>query len=212
MISTHLRIKIIASTLLSAVWFFSCARAADARPELFWRSKPKSMAQIIDERAIVVSVKSTPSTQNKKKLIMVGGGMVNSSNETAFLGAKNYEQLREVSEYIREVKFNSKEDTLFMHTEAFQYHARMTMRVTGDESDKNFIRLKFIVIEGNFKGMHGEFSFEKYKPNKTLMGYFAEYEYVKLPMPQFFVEFGLEFVLKRVAQKMRTVLEKNSAL
>jgi ribosome-associated toxin RatA of RatAB toxin-antitoxin module len=113
--------------------------------------------------------------------------------------------LKAVSEHIVEVKPGPLPEDLFVHTEAFRYHARMQMKLKVVTEPAR--RIEFTVVSGHFTGMTGDFSFEDYK-GKTLMGFHAEYKYTVLPMPAFFVEFALEVVLQRVATLMREFLEK----
>lgn len=184
---------------------------ADSSQKPFWRTKTKVLKKITDERAIVVSV-------NAKKnggvylLSMHGGGMTNRAAGEAYAQAKKYENLKKVSDHILEAKFNQQLNQLYLHTVAFRYHARMTMKMEVDETNAKERLIRFRVIDGNFKGMTGAMAFEDFKPGATLMGFEAEYRYQKLPMPQFFVEFGLEVVLQKVAARMRTFLEKESPM
>jgi len=188
---------------------FSLAWADDPVP--FWRAKPKVFAKITDERQIIVSVDAEKHGA-KSVLRMDGGGLVTAPCAAAFAEAQKYQELKEVSDHVVEVRTGPAEDDLFVHTQAFNYHARMSMKVKTDTDTAGIKHLRFTVVEGNFKGMTGDFNFAAYdkqnQTKKTVLGFHAEYEYDVLPMPQFFVEFGLEVVLQRVASEMRSFLEK----
>lgn len=184
----------------------------------FWRTKPKVFKKITDERAIVVSVTADEKAPGPHTLKMQGGGLTRRSAEFIFNETQKYEKLTQVSEHVREVKWDAQKKELYVHTEAFQYHARMTMTVEPIAAknvpggDGKTSRLQFKVIRGHFTGMEGAFTYEEFKPEATLMGFEATYKYINLPMPRFFIEFGLEVVLQKVAARMRTYLENQPRL
>lgn len=217
--------QIILLSLSSVAALITEARCADVAmasstefiEKPFWRVKPPLLKKIIDNRDIIVSVSTLERVEKKSglhTLLMRGGGMVKKESTLVFAEVLKYENLKKVSERIVEVQFSSEKNELYVHCEAFNYHARMWMSVTplhekGENSDP---KLKFKVLRGNFVGMEGEFIFENYKPGITLMGFNATFDYKTLPMPRFFVEFGLEIVLQKVARDMRAFLEKSPSL
>lgn len=178
----------------------------------FWRVKPKILKKITDDRSIIVLVTAMKKAGDLSELNMQGGGLIKAPIEDVYIRVQKYEDLPKVSDYVKEVRIYPNRSQLYVHTEAFKYHARMTMKVTPLVSAHNLKELQFSVIDGNFKGMTGVFTFEQYKSNLTLMGFEARYEYKKLPMPEFFIEFGLEFVLQKVAARMRSFLENETSL
>ncbi len=192
-----------------AIFFLmiSLLSAASGGERPFWRVKPKVLKKITDDRAIMVLVGAQPKKLKVSELKMQGGGQIKRPIEIVFRRVQKYDDLTKVSDYIKEVRENPSRGELFIRTEAFHYQARMTMKITPSSLDQINKKLEFKVIDGNFKGMTGAFTFEEYKPGLTLMGFEALYEYEKLPMPQFFIEFGLEIVLQKVAARMRTFIE-----
>jgi len=191
--------------LLPATSFNLFALPEDAP---FWRTKEKVLARITNERAIVVTVKAIAKGKGQSQLLMHGGGLTRISHDLAFQRATQYEELKKISDHIREVRWNSQQSMLYVHTEAFRYHARMHMKITTEKPSPKVNKIRFRVVEGNFKGMEGVFTFEDYRANEALMGFYSTFDYKKLPMPEFFVRFGLEVVLQKVAGLMRTQLEK----
>ncbi len=224
--NTIARIRVFLA--ISSLIFVDFASAVDLKPasaaiEPFWRAKPKVFEKITNERQVVVSVNAEKiknpgaGDTNKNILRMDGAGLVNTEVEPTYLEAQKYDELKQISDHVIEVKVGPSPQDVFIHTEAYNYHARMTMRVTPAKDKDGSRHLRFQVLEGNFKGMTGEFSFSAYQPtgalgklvkNATVLGFHAEYEYTVLPMPQFFVEFGIEVVLQRVASRMRSFLEE----
>jgi hypothetical protein len=184
------------------------AQADTSLPAAFWRNKENVMRKITEDRTIVVSVNAKKRDAKMSNLDMVGGGLTRQYHHVAFAKAQKYENLKKVSDHIREVRWDAAKSELYVHTEAFRYHARMRMRIRTVSPTAEVAQIHFEVIEGNFKGMVGLFSFEKFKAQSCLMGFQSRYVYEKLPMPNFFVEFGLELVLQKVAGLMCQFLEK----
>lgn len=181
----------------------------------FWKAKPKVYKRIREERDIIVSVKSVddPSVAAEPKILRIeGGGLIHVPMDFAYRQAKDFEDLQKMSDHIRKVEWNEKTRTLFLHTEAFNYHARMTLLVTFQESaEKNAIQFK--IIEGVFKGMEGRIDFlpgpaAKDSSASAEIGLAAGYRYNKFPIPAFFLHFGLEVVMQKIAGRMRSFIEE----
>ncbi|MEQ1664985.1 MAG: hypothetical protein ABL927_06370 [Bdellovibrionales bacterium] len=195
---------------------------ADELNAPFWQAKPKVFKRVVDDREIIVSVTTEKLTAKVHKfshrIKMQGGGLVYGQIGPVFSKIQRYSELTKVSGHILEVLWTPATNELFIHTEAFKFHAVMTLKI---QVDNNSHKLKFNVIKGHFEGMSGEFSFMEFaghlKDNKqvrnsVLMGFNARYDYQTPPMPQFLMEFGLEVILQKVAGLMRSYLEKQPAL
>ncbi len=175
----------------------------------FWRDNPKLLKKVHENRDILVSVKSTmaPKISPKAKhLDMQGVGLVNSPTETAFKLAKDFSNLPKVSSFIKKVKYDAVSHKLYMHSVAFDYHAKMWMLV-GFVEDKSKKSITFKVVKGVFSGMTGEISFKELPKNKSQIELLAAYNYIDLAIPSFFIEFGLEVIIQKVAVKMRSFIE-----
>jgi hypothetical protein len=194
------------------LFIFATAQAAAPAPKPFWRVKEKVLKKIVEDRAIIVSVNATKKSDKLSVLTMEGGGRVKLPAARAFHESQKFENLKSVSDHVVESKYDAARKELHIHTQAFRYHADMYMAIDFVESAVEESKIKFKVVRGEFTGMTGQFSFEDFANNTTLLGFNATYEYEKLPMPEFFIEFGLEIVLQKVASAMRTFLEKQPAL
>ena len=172
----------------------------------FWQNKPQVLERICDRREILVSVKEENSEGPIKKLEMQGVGMVNNTAEQAYKIAKNFKHLEQISDYIKKIEYNEAKRQLFMHSEAFNYPAHMWMLVDYFEEDSKK-QIRFTVQKGVFSGMKGSITFLNNFINKSQIEFVATYSYRELPMPTFFVEFGLEVIIQKVAAKMRTFIE-----
>ena len=174
----------------------------------FWRGNAKVWNKISEHRDIVVSVVAHKENAKKKlkKLSMQGIGIVNLSSTRSFESLKDINRLKNISDYIKNLQFNPKTMKAYMMSEAFDYRADMWLQIGYHETDL-YKEIRFKVVQGAFKGLLGNISFKPYKTSKSQIMLRAEYEYSKLPFPQFFVEFGLEVVLQKIAAKVRTFLE-----
>jgi hypothetical protein len=183
----------------------------------FWKAKPKVYKKIREEREIIVSVKtiddkSAVSPAPPHIMRLFGGGTIAVPKGFAFKQAKNFKNLEKMSEHIKTAQWNEKTQTLFMHSEAFNYHARMNMQVKFTESpEKDGIHFK--IISGIFTGMEGRIEFAALpltagKGESSEIALAAGYRYSKFPIPAFFLEFGLEVVMQKIAGRMRTFIEE----
>jgi hypothetical protein len=175
----------------------------------FWKSKAKVHKKIREERAIIVSVLTKKSDIDPKKphlLHMTGGGWIGTSRKFAYDQARDFSNLKKVSSHIREVVYNAKDQTLYLHTEAFNYHAKMKLKVDFKEVDSSS-QIDFTVIEGMFVCLQGLVTFSEVEPLKSEIGFFSGYRYKDLPMPRFFIEFGLEVVIQKISGFLRGYIE-----
>jgi hypothetical protein len=181
----------------------------------FWKSKAKVYRKIREDRAIIVSVKTVDDATVKtapKLMRLEGGGVINVPVAFAYKQAKNFKNLEKMSDHVRTAEWNEKAQTLFLHTEAFNYHARMNLAVTFTEApEKNSINWK--IIGGVFTGMEGRIEFLRNLgggggKESSEIGLAAGYRYNKFPIPAFFLHFGLEVVMQKIAGRMRSFIEE----
>ena len=174
----------------------------------FWEKNPKVRRRVSEDRDIIVLVKAQKSERKnyKHKLLMQGIGLVNTPVHEAFRIAKNFNNLKKVSDHIIESKYTEENGQLFMHSEAFGYHAKMHMNTQVSEGEQKK-SIRFQIYEGVFSGMVGVIRFVEQGSGKSEIQLLCEYHYEKLAIPKLFVEFGLEVVIQKIAAKMRTFLE-----
>ena len=204
--------RLIAFTITAFCFQALAAVPADLPKETrFWK-KPELQKRMGDDRAVVVSVNTekVDAPSQKKQLTkfkMRGAGHVNRDQATAFQLAQEYSRLKEVSDHFKTVKWDPTTSELFLITEALGYQARMIMKVTprtvGAER-----HLNWEVIWGHFKGMKGTIGFERVDHRKTEVSFISDYEAEELPLPKALMGFALEVITQKVAEKMRSFLEK----
>ncbi len=174
----------------------------------FWR-KPKYFHKIEEDRAILVSVRSSKIKQTERQsLKMEGAGMVSRTLEQSYSTLKQFSRWKEMSDYIQSSTYDPATKILKLHLLAFRYHAYLNMRIFFDEKDPSPKALRFLVLDGAFKDMAGVLEFKDHGRRKTEISMTVYDEFDKLPLPQFFIEFGLEVVFQKMAERMRSFIEK----
>lgn len=180
----------------------------------WWRTKPKAVDRLTQGRAVLVSVvaEEKNATHPLNRLRMSGAGNLKASARFAFDRVREFHRLKDLSEYVKEATFTESKSQLFLHVAAFKYHARMLMQIAFTNGQTQH-QILFHVIGGTMKGMRGVVRLEDIERRGAEISMTAFYDYEKLPIPQFFVEFGLEIVLQKIAEALRdnieTLWEKN---
>lgn len=184
----------------------------------FWKAKAKVYQKILKERAVIVSVKATelnprPPEEAKYRLDMVGATAIESPRSTVFEILRDGKELKALSTVFKEVKYSTDKRRLDLHCEAFKYHAQMRLDVQWREEPKTRrSEMHFHVIAGTFQGLTGILRSEELSSTRNETSLTAKFFYNKLPVPDFFVEFGLEVVLQKMAARLRTRAEEKKSL
>lgn len=206
-------LAVVAATAVGpvAAWAQDAADTFFKSPS-FWLDKPKLQTKLRDERAVLVSVKTEPSSP-KDRFTIQGVGHVRREPKAAFELAKDFERLKEISDHFREVKHDPKQGKVFVICQALGYQARMLFRVETVSGTDRLI--KFEVIDGHFLGLRGELKFapvdgaggpaSPMAPSEVSLRVFLEAS--EIPIPRILVGIALEILVQRVAIKMRTHLE-----
>lgn len=180
----------------------------DEKP--FWR-KPKYFKRLENDRAILVAVRSEKmESSDLQSLHMQGAGIVNRPPGVAYEILKDFSRWTEMSDYIKSSQYDSESRILKLHLLAFEYHAHLKMRVFFDEEQENLKAFRFLVLDGAFEGMKGIMEFKDNGRRKAEISMTVVDEFEKLPLPSFFIEFGLEVVFQKIAARMRSFVESNS--
>jgi len=182
--------------------FSYAGKALEQAPAVpFWKSNEKIYRRIQEERAIVVAVHTNPIPSGET-LVINGGGQISTPITFAFKEALNFDNLKEVSDYVKEVR--SENGQLFFRSKAYGYEAAMWLKITSTPSSS----IHFEVVRGTLKGLKGDLHFDKISSFKTEIGISGQYDYVKFPIAKIFAEFGIEVVLQRMAIRLRSLIEE----
>lgn len=187
----------------------------------FWKSQKAQKR--LKKRDILVSVTSDEITKKAKgkdevtlkKLSLKGVGQVKGDFEATQKRILQFESLRKISpENFKEIKYDSKKKQLFIHGVAMWWEAKMLFQLFEQKVSQKSFRLHWRCIQGVFYGMTGFIEIEDLgvdKERRSLeLSMIGSYQAEKLPLPSLLLNFGLETVLKTVAQKMRSFLEESS--
>lgn len=186
---------------LFVLLFSNQGEALKQAPALpFWKAKEKVYRRIQEERAIVVAVHTDP-IKSGDQLVINGGGQISTPITFAFQQALIFDNLKEVSDYVKEVR--SENGQLFVRSKAYGYEAAMWLKIQSTPSSG----IHFEVVRGTLKGLRGDLHFDKVTSSKTEIGISGQYDYVKFPIAKIFAEFGIEVVLQRMAIRLRSLIE-----
>ena len=170
--------------------------------EPFWRAKEKIYSRI-QNREIVVSVKSVPRTEGlNNQLSIAGGGQVETPCSFVFETSKNFELFAQESGYVERAKFDPSTQIMEARLSAYGYKSEIALKLRSDNST-----LAYDVLKGPLKGMKGEFKFIPAGGKKCDIGIGGQFAYDQLPIPQMFVKFGMEVMLQRMAGRLRSFCE-----
>ncbi len=178
-----------------------CAAAWGTPP--FWEKNPKVLASVRENRKIATSVRAQ-AIDKQRQLSMAGVGLVQAPVKYVSDWARNFENMKRVSDYVQEVRWTEATNELYLHTEAFDYHARMWMDVKIHDAD-----IEFAIKRGTLKGMTGALRFQKDGFATTLISLTGSYTYKEWPIPKLFLKFGLEVVLQKFAERLRAAMEQD---
>lgn len=173
----------------------------------FWRYKKDVAQKMLTESLIVVSASTGRVSEALHEMKVVAGGVSNTPFEFTKKTIQNYEQLPHADSHFKEVKYNTKENTLYIHMAALGYHARMHLKLQTQAVDSKF-QIHWECMEGSFKGMKGVFEVVELERQKTEISMTAEYRASKLPLPSVLMGPGLEAVGKLTAYKLRDFVHK----
>jgi hypothetical protein len=186
---------------LSPMWAYS-------QEELpFWRLKPKLEKQIIENRKIVVSVDA--DTQGRASHIrMVGVGAVNVPLYFAVEQIQRFEELTQVSSYFKKVKHDKEKKEVYFHIQALGQQIRFIQKYQWGPRTSEAAQMDWKITWGKLDGMVGHYKMRQISPMKTEIAIWASMKKLDIPLPEFLVNFTLEVIAEKTAQKMRTFIEK----
>lgn len=174
--------------------------------EPYWRKNKSLYDKILNQRKIVVSVKSDKKPAHSFR--MSGAGVVNAPLRFTVAEVKKFENLPQTSSYFKKVVHNPKEQKLFLDMEALGMRARMMLQYKWtDQFEENQAQMDWVVTWGMLRGMEGNFIFKQISPEKTEVSMWNSIKDMKSPLPDFLMGFTLEVIGEKVAQKMRSYVE-----
>lgn len=173
----------------------------------FWKSKEK-IYERVQNGEVMLNARSEPrSSPAKARLLKVhGGAQAQAPCKAVMAQVLKPEQLPKATDYIRKATFDRKKSVLDVSIEALGHKAHLKVSLRPDEkSDPQ--NLHFVILAGPMHGFVGDLTFTPVSSRKCEVGFVGEFKYDHFPLPQSFLEFGLEVVLKRMAARLRAYVE-----
>lgn len=179
-------------------------RAQEELP--FWRLRKNLYQQIVDSRRVVVSVR--PHQGAKDVLGFQGVGVVSAPPYYCAERVMAFEDLADLSSYFKVIRHLPKKKQLYLHIGVLGFETRMRIRYRVVQKIGKPWKLEWKVIWGKLEGMVGQFELLSLAGNKTEISMWSRFVATKVPLPKLFMTFTLEVIAEKVAQKMRTSIEK----
>ena len=172
----------------------------------FWKSKAK-VYERVQNREVIVSVTALDHTPEVPRytLRVVGGGQSRVPCDFVFIQAENYEETARLSGYVTQAKFNPETRVMNVTVEAFFHSASMQIAVQSHPAPER--KLDFTMLTGAMRGFQWALSFADLNSGICEIAIDGSYLYDQFPIPRLFLEFGMEAVFKRMAERLREQVE-----
>jgi len=190
-------------------WLTCLLTFAHAQDLPLWKVKDKLFERVKNGEVVVLvrEAKVKSAVPNEKRLEIEGGGHVAASRSVVFTVAQRYEELPSFSDFIKSSKFNPATSLITLEVSAFGYATSMDVWVKAHQIEQKS-ELKYEVKTGPMAGLTGRVTMTELQRAKTEVGLEGEFKYTQFPLPQLFLEYGLEFAFRRLAWRLRTHAEQ----
>jgi hypothetical protein len=194
--------------MLRALIAVCCLSALNAGAEAspFWRSKQKIYQRVLEGEVIVSSRSAEPVPPLKKRIEFDGGGLVRKECADVFAYAQDYERVARESGWVREVSFDSATKLLSVEISALGRTGRAKIEVSSVQEPR---RVVFKIREGSFTGLLAQIDFVELGSSRCEVGISGDYGYDRFVLPQFFLNFGLEVMLRKMATRLRDEVQRS---
>lgn len=178
-------------------------------PEVFWQQKPKWSKRFHQDKAVLVNVNvNGVPDRPTRRLALVGGGLVQAPMEFTYQKAQSFESFPAVSDYIKRARFKKDQGVLEMTTAAFGYSSDLHIQIQAADPKPEFRELLFRVVNGVFAGLSGTLRVYRRGEEQSEVAFLGGFDFVRLPAPEFFFDFGLEVALHKMASRLRGYVEE----
>lgn len=189
-------------------WLLMLGVGAHASYDPFWKSKAKIYDRVqAGEVMVSVSARDVSPQKPKWELNVNGGGHVRASCAVVFSEAQNYEETARLTGYVKNPKYDSTTGRMHITISAYTYAREVDLTVTANEGER---RIEFRMLNGPMRDFWWALKMTDFKPQVCEIALTGGYKYDEFPIPRLFLEFGMEVVFKRMAERLRShVLDKD---
>lgn len=194
---------------IGALFFAQTALPDNLIPDV----SPEVLKRITEDRYVFVRVRDnggSKSNDAKKDLQIHGQMLVNASASQSYGHLIVLQNLKKISSIIKRADYDASTQILEFVCEAFGYVARMQIRVEFAEDPVK--HLKFKVIGGTMRGYEGRIQVNSQPRLQSMIEFASQYDYVELPIPRLFVEFGFGVIFQKIAERIRINIEDEKRL
>ncbi|MGZ5279796.1 MAG: hypothetical protein ACXWC9_07640, partial [Pseudobdellovibrionaceae bacterium] len=172
----------------------------DLEAEMFWH-KPQVWKQMIEARKIPVSVLRRESRWSFK-----GAGIVERPRSYCFEKAKDFDRLRKIPEYFKDVSYEPATSILSLKIQFLGRRRNMRLKLS-EEVLKSESRMYFRAEGGWLSGLEGALMLKDQGRHGTEIGIFALYPGKVAWVPDWLFAVAAEGVMHHVAETLRKSLE-----
>ncbi len=176
----------------------------------FWRTKEKLSEKIYRQRFILALVsvqKQKAEKSSSSRLKILGAGLVHAPHHFTLENIQRFDELSQDSGVLREARYEADLAEWFLGLEALNFKTSMKVMIKESKGDKKSL-FRFRVREGALKGLEGVLELVDFEAQKTEIALTAYYDYDTFPLPEVFTKLGMEFVLQKIAERMRSTVEE----
>ena len=178
-----------------------------AQEELpFWRSKPKLLKRISEQRKVVVSV-DVEKERRQRSIRMLGVGVVNVPLYFAVEQIQRFEELPKVSSYFQKVRHDKAKKEVYFFIKALGKQVRFIQEYKWGPRTTELAQMDWRGKWVNIQGRVGHYKLRKISPQKTEVAIWVSMKKKDIPLPKFLLNFTLEVIAEKTAQKMRSFME-----
>ncbi len=186
-----------------------CSVQANGEP--FWKTKEKVYERVQNGEVIVGVHGEFASKQTPRNTLTVnGGGQLAAPRDFVFAAAQKYAELMRTSDYIRRANYDARTHRLDLDLQMLGYSSHIQVELNAMSAPEPQ-RIEYKIVAGPLAGFHGFLTFARISTDllqrRCEVGIWGEYKYDVFPIPKVFLEFGMEVVFKRLAERLRSHVE-----
>lgn len=174
----------------------------------FWKAKPEVYRRIKEDGAIVVSAKSTKE-KSIKKVVLTSAGWVKVPLDFVYQKSIEFDRYANILPYVEETSFDKSTSELTAKGSFISVKANVKIKME-PSFNQDEAKIKWTILKGMFEGMSGTILMEKVQSTQadeyTQCSLSASYQ-GEGKIPDFLLNWGLEFVGQKMAYKMRNHVE-----
>lgn len=165
----------------------------------FWKTKAKLYDRVKNGEVIVsVTAHDMSPAQPKWNLVLAGGGHVRAPCAVVFREAEKFEEAAKLTGYFENPKYDPATGKMQATISAYGFRRLVNMAVTANDGREVEMRM----LDGPMRGFWWRLSLSEIKSSVCEVALTGDYGYDEFPIPRLFLQFGMEVIFKRTAERL----------